>query len=169
LEINNIPRRDFYLTKKGKIKRLRPRNVKIDEDVIVEAYASGLTGKDINRTWGATRADIYRILKRKGISADRIKNTKKKREAIYETLLKKQKNKCAICGTEETRQRSGKNISFSLDHDHRSGIIRGVLCGNCNTALGLFGDNLKSLNHAILYLRKYMKKNKKGGILWSAK
>lgn len=39
------------------------------------------------------------------------------------------------------------------DHDHETGEFRGVLCGPCNRALGLFGDSEEALARAIRYLR----------------
>lgn len=50
---------------------------------------------------------------------------------------------CEICG-------SSKKIS--LDHDHNTKIIRGWLCGNCNTALGMVNDNIEILRKLIKYL-----------------
>jgi len=39
-----------------------------------------------------------------------------------------------------------------IDHDHNTGKIRGLLCPSCNTALGLFKDNVSILKSAIIYL-----------------
>lgn len=69
----------------------------------------------------------------------------------YLNLLKNQDNKCAICKQEE-KSRRVKNLS--VDHDHDTNIVRGLLCSNCNRALGLFGDNLEILKNAINYLNK---------------
>ena len=51
---------------------------------------------------------------------------------------------CEICGI--------KNATH-IDHDHISGIVRGGLCNNCNTGLGMFSDNISSLVKAISYLK----------------
>jgi hypothetical protein len=48
----------------------------------------------------------------------------------YESLLKKQGGLCAICGGEN----NGKHLV--VDHDHKTGKVRGLLCGGCNHALG---------------------------------
>ncbi len=55
-------------------------------------------------------------------------------------------NPCMICGGKE---------DIVLDHSHETGLIRGPLCRNCNTGLGLFTDNEGKLNNAIQYLRKF--------------
>lgn len=67
----------------------------------------------------------------------------------YMSLLKKQENKCAIC---EGHQQ-GKDF-FSIDHDHNTGKIRGLLCNNCNRGLGLLKDSSSILENAINYLRR---------------
>jgi len=55
------------------------------------------------------------------------------------------KERCAICGT--------KN-NLVIDHDHRSKLIRGVLCGKCNPALGMFRDSPRLLKRAAKYLQR---------------
>jgi len=65
----------------------------------------------------------------------------------YIALHEKQQNKCAICLNEPTTQRG-----LHLDHCHETGAIRGLLCHNCNIALGCFGDNPALMMRAIKYL-----------------
>ncbi len=67
-------------------------------------------------------------------------------EAGYKALVKIQQGKCAIC-------RSNFTIPH-VDHDHRSGRIRGLLCFKCNTALGKFNDDPELLHSAILYIER---------------
>lgn len=64
----------------------------------------------------------------------------------YDSRLEEQKNLCAIC-----RDSRGKR-NFHVDHDHSTGKVRGLLCGNCNVALGLMRDNPEFLEAAISYL-----------------
>lgn len=68
----------------------------------------------------------------------------------YENELLKQNGCCAICGTKEP----GKNRPFSIDHDHNTDEIRGLLCIACNTGLGAFMDSKEILLKAIEYLEK---------------
>jgi len=42
-----------------------------------------------------------------------------------------------------------------IDHCHSTNKVRGVLCNNCNTALGLVGDNISTLTNAVKYLQKH--------------
>lgn len=68
----------------------------------------------------------------------------------YDKRWRAQGKKCAIC--ERTRKRNEKY--FALDHDHSSGAHRGILCPNCNRALGLAADNIDLLKRAEKYLRR---------------
>jgi hypothetical protein len=68
----------------------------------------------------------------------------------YERLLEKQGGVCAICGVSACS--SGRN--FAVDHCHKSGNIRGLLCKFCNTALGQFQDSKQNLLNAISYLER---------------
>jgi hypothetical protein len=68
----------------------------------------------------------------------------------YDERLASQGGRCAICRTTEP---SGKaNSYFHVDHDHETGVVRGLLCGRCNGALGLFGDDVANLLRAADYL-----------------
>ena len=61
---------------------------------------------------------------------------------------------CDICGREErAKSRSGGIKRLAEDHCHNTGIYRGRLCQRCNTALGLFGDDIEILKSAIKYLK----------------
>ena len=64
----------------------------------------------------------------------------------YETKLKSQNGVCAICGGVD-------KINLAIDHDHTTGVIRGLLCSRCNIALGGFQDNSTLLENAINYLK----------------
>lgn len=66
----------------------------------------------------------------------------------YEELLAEQDGVCAIC----LRRPS---TSLHVDHDHRTGHVRGLLCGRCNPAIGLFAESPSLLARAMEYLRKH--------------
>ena len=67
----------------------------------------------------------------------------------YNNLLENQKEVCAICGNKETRKTQKR---LSVDHDHITGKVRGLLCYNCNLGLGHFKDNPELLKKASSYL-----------------
>jgi hypothetical protein len=91
-------------------------------------------------TWCASCRRWYGLEKKYGI-------TKKQ----YKSLLKKQNKVCAICKQPETRTTVTKNLS--VDHDHSSGEIRGLLCYACNHALGLLKEDPVLLQAALKYLQ----------------
>jgi len=73
----------------------------------------------------------------------------------YNKILEKQDHKCAIChiSLEEFTSQHKKFNYFVVDHNHTTGKIRGLLCSNCNTALGMLNDNINNLYMAINYLQ----------------
>lgn len=56
----------------------------------------------------------------------------------YESMLADQRGVCAAC--KECALEHGRK-RLCVDHDHRTGRVRGLLCGRCNRAIGLFDDN----------------------------
>lgn len=62
----------------------------------------------------------------------------------YDLMFEFQNGRCKICGTEENG-----NKRFSVDHDHETGKVRGLLCYRCNTNLGWFENNK---NGVFIYL-----------------
>jgi len=74
----------------------------------------------------------------------------------YRETLSKQNNVCAICKQPEKAVIKGKVISMPVDHCHKTGKARGLLCTKCNRGLGLFDDNPKNLQNAIKYLGSHL-------------
>ena len=70
----------------------------------------------------------------------------------YEYAWFMQGGKCAICGCELGTSRYTKPAA---DHDHKTGKLRGILCTQCNTALGLMKDSPYRLESAIHYLEEH--------------
>ncbi len=67
--------------------------------------------------------------------------------SAYAQLLAAQNGGCAIC---EQPCETGKRLA--VDHDHRTGQVRGLLCSRCNTALGLLRDDWAIVGLAAEYL-----------------
>ena len=83
------------------------------------------------RLYGGTRE--YHLRRRYGVG-----------QKEFDELLAEQGGVCAICGSADPQH---------LDHDHRTGWVRGILCFNCNGGLGQFRDSPERLARAITYLR----------------
>lgn len=72
----------------------------------------------------------------------------------YEALLKIQDGRCAICRKHPLNKRS-----LAFDHCHETNQARGLLCGKCNTGLGMFNDDWLLLDNAIEYLGHWHNKH----------
>lgn len=69
---------------------------------------------------------------------------------MFNTMLEEQDGGCAICGRESQKG------NLHVDHDHDTGKVRGLLCRNCNLALGLMDDDRRRLGAAIRYLTEHI-------------
>lgn len=69
----------------------------------------------------------------------------------FKLLYKKSKGMCKICGSVGGNT---KHTCLHIDHNHKTNKIRGLLCPNCNRAIGLFKENPNLLSKAIEYLKK---------------
>ena len=76
-----------------------------------------------------------RLLRRYGITPD-----------DYDRMLAAQNGRCAIC-----RRLPGKR-ALCVDHIHKTGVVRGLLCDRCNRAIGNLNDNHQTLKSAEIYL-----------------
>lgn len=71
----------------------------------------------------------------------------------YQELLSNQNNVCAICKEEGFLMDPKRHkLKLVVDHCHSTGVVRGLLCHNCNRALGLLKDSKENLSSAIQYL-----------------
>ena len=93
-----------------------------------------------------TYTDEEKAVKRDKSLQSRYKITQKE----YDEWSEIQKHSCAVCGIHRTE--SPKRLA--VDHCHITGIIRGLLCSNCNRAIGLLQDNPRLLREAADYLEK---------------
>lgn len=64
--------------------------------------------------------------------------------ADYDRMLREQSGACALCGRSDER--------LHVDHSHSTGAVRGLLCANCNMALGLLRDDPEVLIRAAKYV-----------------
>lgn len=107
----------------------------------------------------------YRVENFEKISANKksyyAKNKQKVKEKYFldtysidlstrEQMSISQNGKCAICNVDEKSLKR----NLCIDHCHKSGKVRGLLCDRCNAGLGYFEDNIETFNKIIDYLRK---------------
>lgn len=72
--------------------------------------------------------------------------------ADYDRMVVEQDGKCAIC---ETTTNLGRYGRFHIDHDHKTGKVRGLLCHRCNRGIGLLKDDPAILDAAACYLEDW--------------
>lgn len=130
---------------------------KCNKDLLLHMFAKNSAKKDgLQERCKSCRANHHQKVKHK-----RPKPTvEQKRKYVISSygitveqfyfMLQAQDNKCAICKTKEW----GKP-SPSIDHCHTTGVVRGLLCNNCNRALGLFRDNKEAIQNAAKYLSRF--------------
>lgn len=74
--------------------------------------------------------------------------------SILSDMLIAHNGRCAICKEKETKKSRWSNEvrRLAIDHCHKTGKVRGLLCGRCNTVLGMMNDNTALLLSAVEYL-----------------
>jgi hypothetical protein len=97
-------------------------------------------GKEYNKKYPHKRREI-KLRNKYGVSLEE-----------YDRMVCRQGNRCAICKSEPTDRELGAKLY--IDHDHRTGKVRGLLCSDCNHGLGMFRDEIARLQQAVRYLRK---------------
>jgi hypothetical protein len=87
------------------------------------------------------RIEDYRRFRKYGVTREQ-----------YDAMRAAQGGGCAICGSPAPGRGKTK---LHVDHDHATGQVRGLLCGDCNTAIGSFRESVARLLSAAEYLRKH--------------
>lgn len=64
----------------------------------------------------------------------------------YTSLLEAQRGVCGICHTEPNSK------PLAVDHDHETGAVRGLLCGTCNSGIGMLKDDAELLRRAVAWV-----------------
>ena len=99
-----------------------------DRRAIGNQYICKECDNQYHREYAKQHEEQHRIYQRK----NRLKTIYKGTPEQYDNILKAQNNKCAICG-----KKFSKNNPPFIDHDHKTGKIRGLLCNICNLHLGI--------------------------------
>jgi hypothetical protein len=102
-------------------------------------YERGGKEHQSQRTQDRTKERHRRLARKYGITPE-----------AYEAMWAAQEGKCLICVTPEEEVR-GKRLC--VDHDHKTGKVRGLLCHRCNCVLGYSMENINTLLASIVYLR----------------
>lgn len=137
LEKTRASTRRWYYANKSHVRDVQKRWGKNNPDKIKaaqkrykESHPNYRTFKDIKRNFGIDVSEYFKI-------------------------LNSQNGVCLICNRPERRKLFGKITRLAIDHNHKTGKVRGLLCSNCNRALGLLEENLVFIDQ----MKKYILKN----------
>jgi hypothetical protein len=73
----------------------------------------------------------------------------------HDHLIRRDGNACQICGKDGRARPNGHGAGrLHVDHDHKTGMVRGLLCASCNRALGFLCDDPALVRAALAYLEK---------------
>lgn len=117
-----------------------------------------------SRKWCRDNPEKHNATKRAWTKANKDKHNATRRKSVYgvsnETflaMLEKQCGKCAVCGFVFPGINTGdRTVSPHVDHCHKTGAFRGILCSDCNSGIGRLKDDFFTVIKAASYLRKFL-------------
>lgn len=150
----------YYQENKESIKEKRRKYYQENKEVEYERTKKWRADNPEKAKELTTGGNMRRLEKEKAFSVSnpeeakrRARNsTYRKRYGItleeYETMEKDQGMTCAIC-----KSKCKRYEFLSVDHCHKTGKVRGLLCHKCNSAIGYLGESVENLENAIKYLK----------------
>lgn len=129
--------------KKYERAKAKGRRFDLDQRHRVSEYRKQKRREDPNFREAEIKQNFRSKLKRYGMTLEQ-----------YGVMSVAQDGCCAICKQPETKKRLGRICKLSVDHNHKTLAIRGLLCMRCNSGLGSFRDSIEFLVTAIGYLRR---------------
>jgi hypothetical protein len=130
----------YYIENKNKIRNIQKEYVLKNPEKIKEYNEKyKITDPDWQkRSYKKNNTRKNRILKKYGVT-----------EEMFNEMFNEQNERCKICN----KHQSECKITFAIDHCHKTGKIRGLLCNTCNRGLGYLQDDIVLLQNAIIYLK----------------
>ena len=133
------PISEYYILRKGKTQPVyNPRCKSCNYDVTTKYYKS--LDEDVKNKFRKKNPcnsfeyrQKYRLKNKFGLTVEE-----------YSAMIEKQDNKCKICGCDMNKPH--------VDHNHKTGKVRHLLCHQCNTALGLLKEDTRILQNMISYI-----------------
>ena len=145
----------FYMTGEWPERRVRFKNGN-SQDCRFENLTlfNGLAGEFDHKTREGRQAyqNAYRAMTPDQQKARGLRDSFDLSLDEYRKMLEAKDGKCAICSQPETHKRNGKLKALAVDHNHKTGVIRGLLCFDCNTGIGKLKDDPNVLRLAAQYL-----------------
>ena len=159
--VTSISNKKIYCTRKCKSIADKQR-LKVEYDLNPEKFRSKgretyYKNHEENKIRSKERAKRERKLNPSLFKYQKLQNTYGLSAEEYSTMLTSQHNKCLICFREISGELNTKNLKAFVDHNHKTGLVRGVLCINCNSILGYSREDKGVLLAAIEYLKTFSK------------
>jgi len=139
----------FYASLKRRGLQHCPKCATAKKQVEFHSSAWGNNGMYCRNCKSLKNREIYLETTRSYLPAKHREKTYGVDDETYRAIWQCQDGKCAVCDT-DFRGLDPKHIH--VDHDHRIGMIRGILCRDCNIGLGCFLDDPVRMSKAIKYL-----------------
>jgi hypothetical protein len=111
----------------------------------------------VDESWNAANPEKRREIRRAAQRLLRYGMTKQQ----HADMLEKQGGLCAVCKRAETKVLLGRVTGLCVDHDHNTGVVRGLLCSRCNIAVGMLDEDVERAKQLARYMRRH-KKEKNG-------
>lgn len=106
------------------------------------------------------RKKFWRDNNKEKLNSRSLFNRYKITQEQYNELYNRQNGRCSICNKEETNKHQNGNIKkLSVDHNHITGKIRGLLCWRCNLVLGKINEDIDISTKITEYLQKWNEEN----------
>lgn len=103
--------------------------------------------QETHKEQARARGKLWALKNRKRLQHQRLKRRYGISLKYYEQILQDQGNKCAICVKSRKR-------GLFVDHCHITNRVRGLLCSNCNSILGMADEDIRLLKRVIYYIEK---------------
>ncbi len=137
----------------GQCRTVKPRS----EFFAAANQVDGLQGRC--KQCNSVKTAAYRKANRENTNRHATNSHRRSRLGVspdeFDALFTKQRGLCAICGKpERVHHKDGVRRALAVDHCHKDGHIRALLCSVCNRGLGLFCDDPDLLERAAAYLRQ---------------
>jgi len=138
----NTCRLSYRKNNKEKIAKANKKLLSIPENTIKNRQRAAL--------WNTKNPEKRKIIVQKEHYKRRYGLSLEQKQAMVD----KQNGKCAICKNDLKNTRD-----VCVDHDHKTNVVREILCRKCNLGIGHLNDSTQILKSAILYLNKHDKKD----------
>lgn len=127
------------------------------EEARRKARESYFKNHDKNKAKSRERVKQARQLNPDFFKKSKLKSTYGLSEEQFLNMLNSQSSKCAICFKDVSGEVNTKDLKAFVDHNHKSGVVREILCLYCNSIIGYSRENKEVLLAAIDYLIKFGK------------